>query len=278
MRLAASPSRSDRMIGTPPATAASKPSSTPRRRAASNSSRPWVGTKALLAVTTWLPAAMARRMNVRAGSRPPISSMTTDTAGSAKTRSTSVVSGQSARVSPARGLVMSRSATAAIRSRQPAFASSPARFVWWILSTPPPTVPMPSSPIPISLMTGPRRRAASAQGLLDTAHRLPDAVLVLDQGEPHESLAALAEADARGGGARGLGEGGLGHPEGCGGAVGCGDWPPPEHGPPRFPPLPADPGEPVPQHVAPPPVGLDRLGHAGLGPLQRHDAGDLDQL
>ena len=83
------------MIGTPPATAASKPNSTPRRRAASNSSGPWVATSALLAVTTCLPAAIARRMNVRAGSSPPISSMTTEVAGSARTRSMSVVSGQS---------------------------------------------------------------------------------------------------------------------------------------------------------------------------------------
>src|SRR5262249_55031061 len=191
----------------------------------------------------------------------PDSSMMTDTAGWAKTRSTSVVSGQSARVSPARGLVMSRSATAAIRSRQPALASSPARFVWWILSTPPPTVPMPSSPIPISLMRGPRRRAASAQGFLDTAHRLPDAVLVRDQREPHEPLAALAEADAGGDGDLGLREEELGELERAEGAVGVGDRCPHEHGRARLLHLPADPGEPVHQHVAPPPVGLDRLGH-----------------
>src|SRR5690606_22304078 len=47
----------------------------------------------------------------------------------------------------------------------------------------------------------PRPRAGSdlrlAQEAPDAPHRLPDAVLVLDQREAHEALARLAEADAR---------------------------------------------------------------------------------
>src|SRR5262245_60314797 len=162
-------------------------------------------------------------MNVRAGSRPPISSMTIDTAGSPKTRSTSVVSGQSASVRPARGVVMSRSATAAIRSRQPALASRPAWYCRWILRTPPPTVPMPSSPMPLPLLGSPCRRAALAEDLLDASDGLPDPVLVLHEGEAHESLAVLAEADARGNGDLRLGEEELGELQRAHAAVGLRD-------------------------------------------------------
>ena len=70
IRFAARPSRSAPMIGTPPATAASKPRNTPRRRAVAKSSVPCVARSALFAVTTCLPASSARRTYVRAGSRP----------------------------------------------------------------------------------------------------------------------------------------------------------------------------------------------------------------
>ena len=49
-----------RMIGTAPATAASKRSWTPLSRAASNSSSPNCAMSCLLAVTTWRPARSAR--------------------------------------------------------------------------------------------------------------------------------------------------------------------------------------------------------------------------
>src|SRR3990172_6750700 len=85
-RFAVSPSLTARMSGMPPATAASKPSMTRLRRAASKISGPWWASSALLAVTTCLPASRALRMKVRAGSSPPTSSMTIWTAGSSSTR------------------------------------------------------------------------------------------------------------------------------------------------------------------------------------------------
>ena len=60
-----------------PATAASKLSCAPVAAAAAYSSSPCWASSALLPVTTDVPAARARRIRVRAGSMPPISSMTT---------------------------------------------------------------------------------------------------------------------------------------------------------------------------------------------------------
>ncbi len=68
MRLAASPSRTERRIGIPPPTLASKATSTPARRAAPKISLPCTASSALLAVTTGLPAASARRVSRRAAS------------------------------------------------------------------------------------------------------------------------------------------------------------------------------------------------------------------
>ncbi len=59
MRLAVRPSRSALMIGMPPATAASKATTTPFSRAAAKISVPCTASSALLAVTTCLPAAIA---------------------------------------------------------------------------------------------------------------------------------------------------------------------------------------------------------------------------
>ena len=56
IRSPASDSLSGRMIGIAPPTAASNSSGTPRRAAASTSSRPRDATNSLLAVTTGLPA------------------------------------------------------------------------------------------------------------------------------------------------------------------------------------------------------------------------------
>src|SRR3954451_17739806 len=70
----ASDSCSTRMIGTTPPTAASKRSWTPLARAQSHSSSPWRASSCLLAVTTCLPAWIARRTYSRAGSSPPMTS------------------------------------------------------------------------------------------------------------------------------------------------------------------------------------------------------------
>jgi hypothetical protein len=55
-----SDSRSGRMMGMPPATAASNSRSTPAASAAANSSAPTLASSSLLAVTTGLPAARRR--------------------------------------------------------------------------------------------------------------------------------------------------------------------------------------------------------------------------
>src|SRR3954454_18072176 len=76
MCAAASVSWITRITGTTPPTAASKRSWTPHSRAVSKISSPCSASTALLAVTTWRPARIARRMYSRAGSMPPISSTT----------------------------------------------------------------------------------------------------------------------------------------------------------------------------------------------------------
>ena len=91
MRSPASDSRSGRISGMPPATDASKRMSTPAPSAVSNSSRPWVASSSLLAVTTGFPAISASTMRVRAGSIPPMTSTTMSTSGSPTTAPASSV-------------------------------------------------------------------------------------------------------------------------------------------------------------------------------------------
>ena len=81
MRSPASDSRSGRMNGMPPATAASNSRSTPASSAA-NSSAPTLASRLLFPVTTGLPAFRAARISSRAGSIPPITSTTTSMSGS----------------------------------------------------------------------------------------------------------------------------------------------------------------------------------------------------
>ena len=72
-------------------------------------------------------------------------------------------------------------------------------------TTPPPTVPRPASPMRSGSAIASGHRPGGARALrrrwrceegLDVAHRLADAVPVLDQGDAHIALAVLAEADA----------------------------------------------------------------------------------
>ena len=72
--LTARSAASGERIGIPPATAASKRSAPPVRRAIASSSGPWWAMTCLLAVTTCLPAPRAAAMSVWAGSSPPITS------------------------------------------------------------------------------------------------------------------------------------------------------------------------------------------------------------
>src|SRR5439155_1361998 len=280
-RLAGSPSLTARMRGMPPATAASKPRRARLRRAASKNSGPWWARSALLAVTTCLPASRARRMKVRAGSSPPTSSMTICTAGSASTLAASLTRGRVFRSSPSRGRVSSASAMAWRRRRQPARSSMSAPWFWRTLTTPLPTVPRPRRPILISFMAGPkvalRAQSAGAQSL-ETAERLSDALLVLDESEPDIALAVLAEADARGDRDLALLDQHLGELERSHGAESVGNGCPHEHGALGLGHGPADLVEPVHEDVAALLVELHDVAHHGLLALQGDDGRDLDGL
>ena len=80
--LAMSECLSGSMMGMPPPTLASNAISLPARSAASMTSLPWVAMSALLAVTTFLPAASASRTTLRATVVPPMSSITMSMPGS----------------------------------------------------------------------------------------------------------------------------------------------------------------------------------------------------
>ena len=75
----ANDSVSGRIRGIPPPTAASNRSETPLAAAAANRAGPLAATSSLLAVTTGLPASSALSTRLPAGSRPPISSTTSET-------------------------------------------------------------------------------------------------------------------------------------------------------------------------------------------------------
>ena len=112
-RLIGSPwrlSRSARMIGMPPATAASNSRSRPAASAAAYSSAPTLASSSLFAVTTGLPLASASRISSRAGSMPPIASTTRSMSGSDTTVWASRVSMPSAS-STSRGADRLRTAT-----------------------------------------------------------------------------------------------------------------------------------------------------------------------
>src|SRR5574341_1939430 len=145
MRFADRPSRSALMIGTPPATAASKATITPFFCAAAKISLPCMARSALLAVTTCLPCAIASSTRSLATVVPPISSTTISTS---LPRTTLKASSTTFALvfTTDWAFFRSLSATTAIRIARPArrWISSALR-----LSTsqvPPPTMPMPSSP------------------------------------------------------------------------------------------------------------------------------------
>ncbi len=147
MRLAVRPSRSALMIGMPPATAASNATITPFACAAAKISLPWRASSALLAVTTCLPLAMASSTSVRAGSMPPISSMTMSMSGCASTTLASLV-----RLTPSTPRVFSRATSSArsaihvMRIGRPARRVISSSFRRSTVHVPLPTVPMPSRP------------------------------------------------------------------------------------------------------------------------------------
>src|SRR3989442_52854 len=142
MVLAASPSLNACMTGIPPPTLASKPRSTPVRKAAANISSPCNASKALLAVTTCLPAAMDSRIMRLATSQPPINSTTMSIDGSVRICFASAVRRPGGRVRP-RSRITSRSAIRTISIGTPTRRLIKAAFPKRIFATPVPTVPNP---------------------------------------------------------------------------------------------------------------------------------------
>ena len=160
-------SRSGRMSGIPPATAASNRRSTPLSSARPNSSTPTLARSSLLPVITGLPERSAVAMSSRAGSMPPITSITTSISGSVTTAMASWVSTPSPKSIP-RSRAVLRTATRVIESRTPVRrAISSARSATSGTSAPP-TLPQPSRPTRISRwcsLTGPRLSTASGSGI-----------------------------------------------------------------------------------------------------------------
>src|SRR5262245_19151607 len=220
-------------------------------------------------------------MKLRAGSRPPTSSMTICTDGSSRTRAASFTRGSRVRSRPSRGRRVSASATTCRRSRQPARSSISAPCVSRTLTTPLPTVPRPRRPILISFMAGPDARLAapSAGGEgLEAAEGLPDALLVLDEGEADEALAGLAETDARRHRDLAFADEALRQLQRAHRAERLGNGCPYEHGALGLGHAPADLVEPVHQHVAALAMELHDVLHHRLLAFQGDDGGDLDGL
>src|SRR5579859_7492469 len=240
--LMSSPTSASRTIftaGTPPITAASNSSGTPCLSASAASSAPCSAIRALLAVTTGLPARRAASTAALAGpSEPPISSTKMSVSPEVASATGSSNQGRP-EMSKGRGRERDRAETPVTAARPPAGAKSgrSARKV----RSPVPTVPRPATPtrqMRLSLirlrssgpssrcpaLTGSPRRSLCeggslgrqgivgagqdvvglAEELLHIAGGLADAVLVLHQAHAHEALAIFAEADARRHGHAGL--------------------------------------------------------------------------
>ena len=145
MRLAVRHCLSGVMIGMPPPTLASKRKSTSFFSAIANMSLPNCATTSLLAVTTLLPASIARSMYSRAGWMPPMSSTTTSISGSS--RISSILSVSLTHPSCGRGFFTSRTSTVLISIGVPTRSVICGRFISSTRMTPDPTVPDPSRPI-----------------------------------------------------------------------------------------------------------------------------------
>jgi hypothetical protein len=145
MRLALRPSRSALMIGTPPATAASKATITPFFCAAAKMRLPCVASSALFAVTTCLPLAIASSTRSFATRVPPMSSTTMSTSGERATAKASATTFAFPWV-----IFFARetalSATCVMRIARPARRRISPALRLRTSQVPPPTVPMPSNP------------------------------------------------------------------------------------------------------------------------------------
>src|SRR4029450_2115578 len=188
-------------------------------------------------------------MNVRAGSRPPTSSITMWTAAAPRTGPSSPVNGRLLRSSPSRARVRSVSAMAASVSRAPARSSSIARRGWRVLARPAPA--------------GAHRAFSvvgrSAAQVLEPAQRLTDALLVLHERETNVAFAVLAETNTRRHRDLRFLDEELGEPQRAEASEGFRNRRPHEHRALRLGHAPAELVEAVDQHVAALSVNLDDL-------------------
>ena len=136
---------SGRIMGIPPATAASNSKSQWYSPASSSSSCPCIAIRSLLAVTTCLPFSNAALMYVRAGSIPPITSTTMSMLSSPITSSQTSVSFSAGILSAYFALFRTRTFTTS--SAAPILKGISSFCLSIISYTPPPTVPMPSKAI-----------------------------------------------------------------------------------------------------------------------------------
>ena len=136
-------SRSGRMRGIPPPTAASKRSAARPFAAASMSASPWLASSSLFAVTTGFPDDSASSTSDRAGSIPPITSTTTSTDGS-QTAAKGSSTKRSRGMGTSLGRSRSRTATVASSMRHPARREMSSACSWSIRITAEPTCPHPS--------------------------------------------------------------------------------------------------------------------------------------
>src|SRR6185436_7902376 len=276
------------MIGMPPATAPSKATITPLACAAPKISLPCRASSALFAVTTCLPLAIACRMKVRAGSRPPISSTTMSMSGLASTVAASPVSSKP--VPPAvaaRACSSARSAIHVIRMGRPARRAISSALRCSTFHVPRPTVPSPRSPTcsgfispPVIVVPASSRsleQSILAEHLLDAAHRLPCPVLVLDHREADVLVAVLAEAHTRRHRDLRFGEERLRELERAARAIRLGNLRPHVHRRFRDVDHPSGFVQPLHQHVAPLLVLQGDFRDAVLRPLQRGDCRHLDR-
>ena len=144
---AVSVSRMALITGMPPATAASKLSSRPLSSALRASSVPWRARRALLAVTTCLPAAMAARTLSSAGPlSPPINSTKTSISALAAMATGSSNHSRPARSNP-RSRLRSRALTATTSIGLPQRSARKSRLARSARMREEPTVPRPAIPM-----------------------------------------------------------------------------------------------------------------------------------
>src|SRR3954469_8412079 len=173
----------------------------------------------------------------------------------------------------------SLSATCVIWIARPARRWISSALLFRTSHVPLPTVPMPSNPTLIGCISSRgffgAQQAVLAEHVADAARRLTQAVIVLDEGDPHVVVAVVAEAHAGRDGDPRLLQEALGETDGAELGVRVRDLRPDVHRGLGLLDHPADVVQRLHHHVAAPLVGLPHLFHALLRTFQRDDGGDL---